>query len=101
MKPAVLVLSTLHQYHAQVLCYSFTALRGLLTALEPDLLMAEVTEDDLRVRADEAIKREYPEVVYPFLDASPRVNVRALEPMGEVGDALIRRVRTARDALES
>lgn len=93
-RPQVLVLSTLHQYHAQVSCYGFPTLHRIITALAPDLLLLEVSEEDLRSRPDERIKREYPEVVYPLLDALG-VQALPLEPSGEIRHALIKRARAA------
>jgi hypothetical protein len=93
-RPQVLVLSTLHQYHAQASCYGFSTLRAIIAALAPDLLLLEVSEEDLRTRPDERIKREYPEVVYPLL-AALGVQALALEPSGDGRHALIERMRAA------
>jgi hypothetical protein len=94
-KPAVLVLSTLHQYHTEVSCYGFSTLRRILTNLAPDALFAEVRDQDLRSRNDEQVKREYPEVVYPLLDEIPSIRAHALEPSGVLHERLVQSVRAA------
>lgn len=96
----VLVLSTLHQYHGEVACFGFQTLRNILLELQPDLLLVEVDGDDLRLRREEKIKREYPEVVYPLL-ASAKLHVRPLEPSGPTKAALIDRVRAAAQQFEA
>lgn len=100
-RPSVLVLSTLHEYHAQVPCYSFAALAAILERLAPDLVMLEVADEDLQLRRDERIKREYPEVVYPLLARGVLAQARAMEPSGSVRAALIARIRAAAAAFEN
>lgn len=88
-RPAVLVLSTLHQFHPEVSGYGFAALRHLLEMIEPDAIFAEVTAGDLASRGEEGVKREYSESVYPFLKDFPMVRAHPLEPSGALRDTLI------------
>lgn len=88
-KPQLLVVSTLHKYHADVPDFGYGTLRCILEQLSPDDLLIEVAESDLSSRADEGIKREYPEAVYPFLHDAPAVRAHALEPSGAKREALI------------
>lgn len=75
----VVVISTMHQMHAEMPYYSFDDLRQLVLAAEPDVLCLEVQPADLVARPDEKNKREYPEAIYPLIDASDYA-VYAMEP---------------------
>jgi heme-degrading monooxygenase HmoA len=91
----LLVLSTLHQYHRDVACYGFGVLREILVALAPDLVLLEVTDDDLHLRRDEKVKREYPEVVYPLMAQGLLREARALEPSGRQREEILDRFQAA------
>jgi hypothetical protein len=77
--PEVVVLSTLHGLHEDVPGYDYDALGRALRSLRPDVLAVELTPTALASRAPQRTKREYPHVVYPFLDALDARAV-ALEP---------------------
>ena len=94
-KPQVLVLAALHQYHTDVACYGFEELRRIVSWYSPDALFGEVSEEDLRLRSPERVKREYPEVVYPLLEAAPSIRAHALEPSGDTRKRLIERMQAA------
>ena len=97
--PRVIVLSTLHQFHEQVECYGYAVLERIIRRLSPDVLLLEVSQEDLDARAHEQVKREYPAVVYPLIDAL-RIPAYPLEPSGEIRDMLIRRKRAAEQTLQ-
>ncbi len=97
-KPRVLVLSTLHRFHEQVAGYGYPELDRIIRALSPDVLLVEVSGEDLDARADETEKREYPMVVYPLIDALG-IQAHPLEPSGDSRAALIRRKRQAEQQL--
>lgn len=99
-RPRVIVLSTLHQFHERVDCYGYPALERIIRRLSPDVVMVEVSREDLDARAQEDVKREYPAVVYPLIDALG-VAAFPLEPSGEKRDALIRRKREAETVLRN
>lgn len=65
----MVVLATLHTLHAQVPAYSTDVLRESILRLAPDVLCIEVRPERYAQRAQEANKVEYPEVVYPLIDA--------------------------------
>ena len=94
-RPQVLVLAALHQYHAQVRCYGFAELQSVVKWFGPNTLFAEVTEEDLRLRRPEPVKREYPEAIYPLLDAAASISAHALEPAGAARRLLIDRLESA------
>lgn len=75
----VVVLSTLHALHEEVPGYDYDALGRALRSLRPDVLAVELTPTALASRAPQRIKREYPQVVYPLLDALD-LRAVALEP---------------------
>lgn len=78
----VVVLSTLHQFHAQSAAYSFDTLSRVIEQLEPDVLAVELTAADLRTRRDQATKQEYPRSIFPLLDryGFPAVALEPPEP---------------------
>jgi hypothetical protein len=75
----VVVLSTLHQLHAQTKGYSFEDLAAVIEQLRPDILAVELTPTDLASRRDQSNKQEYPRSVFPLLDKHD-YRVVALEP---------------------
>ena len=99
--PAVLVLSTLHNFHAEVPCYGFEVLREILRALAPEALFVEVADEHLRARKSERVKREYPDVVYPLLDELSSTAAHALEPSGAVREQLIETMTAAAKVFEA
>jgi hypothetical protein len=88
-KPAeVAVLATLHKLHAEVPAYSGQVLRDSILRLAPDVLCIEVRPDRYAQRAPEANKVEYPEVVYPLIDAQG-YRVYPMEPAPPRFEALL------------
>ncbi|MDR7269448.1 hypothetical protein J2X20_002077 [Pelomonas saccharophila] len=65
----VLVISTLYSRHRQVPAYDLAALRRLIDAVKPDVLVLDVTPTELRTRKVWPGKVEYTEVIFPYLDA--------------------------------
>ena len=84
----VVVLSTLHQLHAEVPGYSFEDLSHAIERLAPDVLCVEVTAARLASRAPEQTKREYPDVIYPLIDAHG-YRVYPMEPAEPLYSALV------------
>lgn len=76
----VAVLVSLHQLHGEVPAYSESVLGQSIERLEPDVLCIEVRPDRYARRAPEATKVEYPDVVYPLIDAHG-YRVYPMEPM--------------------
>ena len=64
----VLILLTLHQFHAEAVFYTFNVLSRIIERLEPTDLAVELTHKDIQTRREQGVKREYQESVYPLLD---------------------------------
>lgn len=94
----VIVLSTLHQMHAEVDGYSFEDLSYLVEQLNPDVLAVELTAIDLESRRDQTIKQEYQESIFPLLDKHDVVAV-PLEPPQPLYDEIVNLIRTAQSGL--
>jgi hypothetical protein len=62
------VVPTLHQYHAAAAGYGFDALTGVLEALEPEVLLVELSETALQRRLPQRVKQEYQRCVFPYLE---------------------------------
>lgn len=65
----VTVLSTLHRLHAEVPAYDNAALARAIEKLTPDVLCIEIGPEAWAARKPERTKVEYPQVVYPLIDA--------------------------------
>lgn len=66
----VFVISTLYSRHKQVPAYDLAALKRLMDAVKPDVLVLDVTPTELRTRKVWPGKVEYTEVIFPYLDAT-------------------------------
>ncbi len=75
----VVVLSTLHQLHAEVKGYSFQELGRTIEKIRPDVLAVELTPGDLESRREQKTKVEYAQSVFPLIDKN-KYRVVALEP---------------------
>ena len=94
-RPAdVIVLSTLHQLHAQTEGYSFENLSAVIERLNPDVLAVELTATDLESRRDQPNKQEYQKSVFPLLDRHDYKLV-PLEPPQPLYDELVGLFRKA------
>jgi hypothetical protein len=88
-RPAeVAVLATLHAMHADVPAYSAKVLERTILGLSPDVLCIEVRPERYAERAPEANKVEYPQVVYPLIDAHGYA-VYPMEPAAPRFDAIL------------
>lgn len=96
----VAVLSTLHGLHAEVAGYGDAELEQAIRLLAPDVLCLEVSPEALAERRDEAVKVEYPRVVYPML-AREDYATCALEPSREAAQAIIGPYLEANRAFEA
>jgi len=87
-KADVIVLSTLHGYHESVEAYDYGILSEIIVALEPDVLLVELTDQELGERKTQQTKTEYQHSVYPVLAEHKYVTI-ALEPSGATRDAIL------------
>ena len=78
-KTEVIVLATLHQYHATVKGYSFADLSKIIERAKPDILAVELTPSALRERTEQRTKQEYPKSIFPLIDKH-RYQAVPLEP---------------------
>jgi hypothetical protein len=90
----VIVLATLHQYHAKVADYGYADLAAIVEILKPDVLGLELSAEELGARAPQRGKQEYPRSIYPLLEKGSYFTV-ALEPSGAARQALIDRFAQA------
>ena len=94
----VIVLSTLHQLHAQTDDYSFDDLSDVIEQLHPDILAVELTAVDLESRREQSTKQEYQRVVFPLMDKH-NYDVVPLEPPQPLYDELVGLFRKAQKDL--
>jgi len=94
----VIVLSTLHQLHAQTDGYSFSDLADVIERLHPDILAVELTATDLESRREQPTKQEYHRSVFPLLDKHDYI-VIPLEPPQPLYDELVSLFRQAQQEL--
>lgn len=84
----VVVVATLHTMHAEVPAYSEQVLGDSIVRLAPDVLCLEVRPDRYATRAPEKNKVEYPDVVYPLVDAHG-YRVYPMEPAPPLFDDIV------------
>ncbi len=87
--PDVVVLSTLHGFHAEVPSYGFQELARIVEALSPAVLSVELTPSDLENRVGTTGKPEYHQAIFPLL-AVRRYDVVPMEPGEPLHSELIR-----------
>ena len=75
----VFVIGTLHSRHAKVPAYSHDVLRRIITQISPEVVVFDVTPEELAKQAVHPSKKEYPQVIFPFI-AAGRYEVHAAEP---------------------
>lgn len=84
----VAVLSTLHTFHAEVTAYDNDAFARAIQTLQPDVLCIEIGPEAWAARKIERNKVEYPQVVYPLLNAH-QWPVCLLEPSDAVAKDML------------
>ena len=94
----IYVIGALHALHEKERSFGYDALRESLERIDPDLLVIEVTDDELQSRGETKGRPEYPAVVWPFLQ-SRDVDAAALEPSGVEYQRLIGQASTHMKAL--
>ena len=98
-RPAeVVVLSTLHQLHADTEGYSFEILTRVIEELSPDILAVELTLVDLDNRREQNTKQEYQASVFPLLDKHG-YGTLALEPPQPRYDEIVQMFREAQQTM--
>lgn len=78
-KNEVFVVGTLYKRHETVAVYDLQTLRRIILAIKPDVLVLDVTPDELRLEKVHASKIEYPNVIFPLVK-SENYRAYAAEP---------------------
>lgn len=66
MKIKIIIIATLHQFHLKCDFYSFDHLRTSIENINPDVICVELTKKDLKDKATQTIKIEYPQCILPL-----------------------------------
>lgn len=95
------LLGTVHSRHERLDAYGFEDLRSIVEDIAPDVLLLELTPEELATRTPSVGKQEYPRVLFPLMDAGDYV-VEVWEPGGALfeditGAAARGRERLARE----
>jgi hypothetical protein len=78
-KDGVFIVGALHRLHETEEAFTYDALRRVIGAIDPEVLVLEVRQDELSERKDTPGRPEYPKVIWPFLTGS-RAASTAMEP---------------------
>jgi hypothetical protein len=65
----VFVLATLYHRHSTTPAYSHDTLREIIRQIDPDVVILDVSPNELRSRTVTPSKAEYPEVIFPLVTA--------------------------------
>lgn len=65
----VFVLATLYNRHASVPAYSHDSLAQIIRRINPEVLVLDVSPRELKAREVALSKAEYPQVIFPFMEA--------------------------------
>lgn len=65
-KVTVIILGTIHKYHYTIQSYNMEILKDVITLIKPDIICAELSDDQLFNRITCNSKPEYPEIIIPL-----------------------------------
>lgn len=82
-KDAVFVFGALHTLHEKEAAFGYDRLKQLILAADPDVILLEVTPEELAGRLETKGRPEYPRAVWPLLGEAPAIKALAMEPAGE------------------
>lgn len=79
----VIIVSALHQIHEEVEYFSFAELQRIIEALQPTILVLELTPTDLEAKKKQTVKMEYQEAIFPLIEKHgyPAVAMEPDEPL--------------------
>jgi len=83
----VYVVAAIQRLHASEPSFSFAELTRIIEAVRPEVLVLEVRPDELAERKETQGRPEYPQVVWPYLQAHPTPAL-PMEPGGETFAAM-------------
>lgn len=66
-KNEVFVVGTLYKRHETVAVYDLQTLRRIILAIKPDVVVLDITPDELKLEKVHASKTEYPNVIFPLV----------------------------------
>ncbi|MGH7712366.1 MAG: hypothetical protein ACREOG_13840, partial [Gemmatimonadaceae bacterium] len=75
----IFIVGALHSLHGTEPGFDFAALRRVIDAIKPDVMVLEVRPDELQERKDTPGRPEYPQVVWPMLKERT-IQAIAMEP---------------------
>ncbi|MDQ3711309.1 MAG: hypothetical protein M3388_03730 [Acidobacteriota bacterium] len=78
-KNEVFIVGTLYKRHETVAVYDLQTLRRIILSIKPDVIVLDVTPDELRLEKVHASKIEYPNVIFPLIK-SENYRAYAAEP---------------------
>jgi len=83
----VYVVGAIQRLHASEPSFPFAELRRIIETVRPEVLVLEVRPDELAERKETPGRPEYPQVVWPYLQANPTAAL-PMEPGGEAFSAM-------------
>jgi hypothetical protein len=95
----VYVIGTLYKRHQNVPNYDLAALRRIITAIKPDVLVLDCTPREVDEQKVSPGKIEYPGVIFPFIREG-RYHVYAAEPKEPLFTEIVSAVAAAHDAFK-
>jgi hypothetical protein len=80
----IYIVGALHRLHEKAAGFDYEALRRLIDAVNPQVMLTEARPDELSGRTDTPGRPEYPKVVWPWLAGHADVIALPMEPGGEL-----------------
>lgn len=84
----IYIVGALHRLHEQVPGFDYEALRRIMLAIDPQVLLFETRPDELSERMDTPGRPEYPRVVWPYLTGRTVISL-PMEPARELFDVWV------------
>ncbi len=75
----IVVLSTLHHFHKQDDFYTLDDIEEIMDNIEPDIICAELTEEELKMKKEQKVKLEYPDCIIPYAEDKD-IEIIPMEP---------------------
>lgn len=98
-KNEVFVVGTLYKRHETVAVYDLQTLRRIILAIKPDVVVLDVTPEELKLEKVHASKIEYPNVIFPLVK-SENYRAYAAEPAEPLFGEIVQSVSRGFQAFE-
>ena len=98
-KNEVFIVGTLYKRHETVAVYDLQTLRRIILSIKPDVIVLDVTPDELRLEKVHASKIEYPNVIFPLIK-SENYRAYAAEPAEPLFGEIVQSVSRGFQAFE-